>query len=193
MRRVVVAVVGALVVAGSLAVSATTGSGMPALTFAPGTPRDLRSLASDTWERFGEAFPARTDCMDPVELAGAWELRDRATYDPEDGLVTVRIPGTAPNLRASIVHEFAHHLEFTCAAHEDLRRRFLAAQGLPPDTVWFDGPSWERTPSEEFAEATVVLVVGRPGHLRIRVQPAALAAIREWAQGSHASAMTEST
>jgi hypothetical protein len=121
--------------------------------------------------------------VEAVRVVGAWKLPDRATYDPERQLVTVRVPGTAPNLRATLLHEFAHHLEFTCPEHRDLRPAFLAAQELSPSSPWFAGATWEATPSEQFAEATVELVLGRRhAHARVHMSPAALEAIRRWAR-----------
>ncbi len=154
----------------------------PALVLAEGVPRDVGDLAWATWIRFVDAFPARRSCLDPVTVAAAPKLDDRATYDPDRRLVTVRIPATAPALEASFVHEFAHHLEFTCADHETLRPSFLGAQGHSQDDSWFGGATWEETPSEQFAEATSSLVLGRRhSHFPIAIADRAVAVIRAWA------------
>jgi hypothetical protein len=152
------------------------------VAFVGETPADLRVLARDTWRRFAEAFAARHECLRPPVIRGAWELEDRATYSPASSRVAIRIPGTAGNLRATLVHEFAHHLEFTCPAQRALRSPFLVAQGLPEGTPWFDGATWEETPSEQFAEAAVEIVLGRrSSHSRIPVTAEALTAIQAWA------------
>jgi hypothetical protein len=155
----------------------------PQIAFVEGVPADLQALSASTWDRFTDAFAARWSCLPDVTVAAAWRLADRATYDPHRRLVTIRIPGTAPNLRATLVHEFAHHIEFTCPEQRRLRARFLAAQGLPPGTPWFGGATWERIPSEQFAEATVQAVVGRPSLPRVLVSSEALSMIREWGRG----------
>ena len=156
----------------------------PGIGFTATTPGDVRALASDAWARFLDAFPARWGCLPDVTVRGAWHLRDRGDYDPDRRLVTVRIPGTAPNLRATLTHEFAHHLDFTCPAAARLRTRFLAAQGLPRGQPWFRGRTWADTPSEQFAEATVRVILGRrPGHEVVAVRPAAVTAIRGWGAG----------
>jgi hypothetical protein len=176
MRRWVATV---LVVTTMLA--AARGPG-PAVAFADGVPADLRDLSRAAWDRFARAFPAHEDCLVPVMVDGVWDMDDRAAYDPDRRLVTVRIPGTAPNLEASLVHEFAHHLEFTCAAHRRLRAPFLAAQGWSRRAPWFDGPTWETTPSEAFAEGATEIVLGRrPAHARIHLSRGAMRAIRSWA------------
>lgn len=156
----------------------------PVVTVAADAPDDLRSLVLDTWAEFVDSFPARTSCMQPVTVEGAWILDDRATYDPRRRVIAVRVPATAPSLRASLVHEFAHHVEFTCPAHRQLRPGFLRAQGLSSDASWFSGRSWEETPSEHFAEAAAVFVLGeRPSNLRIAVSARALAVLSKWARG----------
>ena len=154
------------------------------LSITGGSPDDLRALIVQTWDRFVEVFPARRSCLAPVTVQGAWELDDRALYDPGRRLVTVRIPGTAPNLRDSLVHEFAHHMEFTCPEQRDVRVPFLAAQALPPSATWFEGVSWETTPSEQFAEAVVQVVLGPPAHPAVLIHPRSVALLRAWGRGN---------
>jgi hypothetical protein len=164
------------------ALQAHRAAGSPDVAIAEDVPQDLADLAQATWDRFAAAFPARRDCLAPVAVDGAWELDDRATYDPQRRLVRVRIPATAPSLEGSLVHEFAHHLEFTCRPQRGLRRAFRAAQGLPREARWWHGAAWERTPSEQFAEATTELVLGRRGtHVPVPVTDEAVQVIRDWA------------
>lgn len=154
----------------------------PAVTLASGMPDDLQHLVRQTWRRFVQAFPARAGCLEPLTVDGAWELADRARYDPARHVVQVRIPATAPNLEASLVHEFAHHLEFTCRRQIELRASFLLAQGFDRQVPWFDGGRWEQTPSEQFAEAVGEYVLGeRPAHARTTTTGAALRVIETWA------------
>jgi hypothetical protein len=162
--------------------AAVQGGGTSGLRFRGDVPGDVRALAAETWRRFEAAFPAHPECLRPPVFESAWELPDRGEYEPGSRAVVLRIPGTAPNLSATMVHEFAHHLEFTCPAQRELRPTFLAAQGFTPGTAWFDGATWERTPSEQFAEATVQYVLGeRAAHSPVVVSPNALGAIRRWA------------
>jgi hypothetical protein len=155
----------------------------PRILFASDVPTDLEALARSTWLQFTDGFPAWWRCLPDVRVSGAWELPVRADYQLRGRLVTIRIPGTAPNLRATLVHEFAHHLEFTCPQQRLLRSRFLAAQGLPPKTPWFRGPTWDRIPSEQFAEGTVWVVLGRSASSRVRLTPRAITIIRGWGRG----------
>jgi hypothetical protein len=157
--------------------------GAPDIAFSEGTPADLLRLASATWTDFLAAFPGRRHCLDPVTVAPAAELGDRAAYTPEGALVTVRVPGTAANLRASLVHEFAHHLDYTCPRVRRLRRLFLAGQGLDTTRPWFTGSTWEQTPSEQFADAAVEIVLGRTSRLRLHAREIALEEMRAWGAG----------
>jgi hypothetical protein len=99
-------------------------------------------------------------------------------------LVLVRAPGTAGNLEASLLHEFAHHVEHRCPMDAAFRRRFVDAAGLPAGTPWRGGERWDRIPSERFAEAAVALVLGEPPpHVLIRVSTGELRAVEAWAAG----------
>jgi hypothetical protein len=175
--------------AATLLIAATTaaavqGARPTGLRFRDDVPTDVRALAAATWARFEAALPGHPECLRPLTFETAWEFPDRGEYRPTDHVVVLRIPGTAPNLSATMVHEFAHHLEFTCTAQRRLRPSFLAAQGFPPGTAWFDGPTWERTPSEQFAEATVMVVLDtRAPHSPVVVSDDALTAIRAWGEG----------
>ena len=167
---------------GVLLVAACSGPSDPALVFGNDTPGDLEELSSTTFARFVEVFPAQADCIGTVTLEGARELDDRARYDPASASITIRIPATAPQLEISLVHELAHHLEFSCPTHPELRAGFQTEQALEGE--WFDGETWENTPSEQWATAVVELVLGRlDERARVNVSPAALAIVAAWAGG----------
>ncbi len=152
----------------------------PRIAFADGTPQDLQRLATSAWGDFIASFRRHQDCIDPVTVIPALRLGDRATYSQTDALVTVRVPGTAPNLRAALIHEFAHHLDYTCPRVRHFRRRFLAAQGLATTRPWGTGASWEQIPAEQFADAAVEIVLGRTSWLRLHAREAALQKMRAW-------------
>jgi hypothetical protein len=172
-------VIGAVAV--GAAVAATTGSG---LRFTDGTPDDLRAVASAAWQRFGDAVPACAGRLDGLTVGVAWELSDRARYEPDRDLVLVRAPGTAPNLEATLLHEFAHHAERRCAPTTEFRRRFTAAAGLPRATPWRGGGRWDAIPSERFAEAVMTFVLGHPpSHVLVHLHPGELRAVAAWAHG----------
>jgi hypothetical protein len=158
---------------------------MPTLGFKDTVPDDLRSLASETWQDLLDAHPAVANCIGSATLAAAWELDNRAEYQPDSAMIVIRVPGTAPNLRSQMVHEFAHHIEFTCPEQGELRSAFTHAQGFSGSTEWFDGETWETTPSEQYAEATVELVLGRrPHHGNIQISAQAADIVRRWASDS---------
>ncbi len=184
MRRAGVA--GAIVIASVAVVmavaAATSGSG---LRFTNGTPDDLRAVASKAWQRFSVAVPACAGRLDGLTVGVAWELPDRARYEPERSLVLIRAPGTAPNLEATLLHEFAHHAERRCPPGDAFRQRFTAAAGLPSGTPWRGSAPWEQTPSERFAEAVMRYVLGRPpSHVLVHLRPGELRAVAAWANGS---------
>jgi hypothetical protein len=152
------------------------------IRFTEKTPTDLRVVATHAWDRFTERFAGRSDCLGDLTVGVAWRLPDRARYEPEEGLILIRAPGTAGNLEASLLHEFAHHAEHRCLLDDVFRRRFVDAAGLPTGTPWRGGGSWDRVPSERFAEATVFLVLGEPPpHVLIRVGPDEVRAVAAWA------------
>jgi hypothetical protein len=176
---------GAIVVAAASTViavaAATSGS---ALRFTDDTPDDLRAVASGTWERFVDSVPACAGRLGQITVGVAWELPDRARYEPEQDLVLIRAPGTAANLEATLFHEFAHHAERRCDPGPAFRRRFTAAAGLPAGTPWRGSAAWDRTPSERFAEAVMTYVLGhRPPHVLVHLRPGELRAVAAWAQG----------
>lgn len=151
---------------------------------------DFRVLAMETWGQFLTIFQARTDCFGDVHLHAAYDLNSRATYEPDTATVTVRVPATPVMLQSALVHEWAHHIEFQCDAQQALRAAFLAAQGLPADTLWRpdDDPAhtpesaWATIPSEQYAEAAIELVLGRrqiPTTARVSLE--AVQVLAEWA------------
>ena len=169
----------------AVAFTAACGASSASLVFAEGTPSDLQDLGLEVWADFLEAFPNQAGCIGEVTLEGDWTLEgSRAYYLPEDAKVVLEIPATAPHLRHSLVHELAHHVEHACADHVELREAFLKAQNVPTDTPWFEGPSWEETPSEQYAEAVVRLVLSRPVmHYRLSLAPESIEAIKKWGGG----------
>ena len=142
--------------------------------------------------QFLTVFAARKDCFGPVTVKADWDLSERAVYDPKTAIISIRVPERKEFLQGALIHEWAHHIEFQCPAHEELRAPFLAAQGLPADTVWRSGGSvnlqsdeWVYIPSEQYAEATITLVLGsRPSGPMTRINLESVAVLREWAEGN---------
>lgn len=164
----------------------------PQLIVEESVASDFRAVAIATWAKFLTTFEARRDCFGDVRLRATRRLNSRAGYDPESAAVTVRVPATAALLEGALVHEWAHHLEFQCEAHQELRPGFLAAQGLPPDTPWrpdnnpagTPASAWANIPSEQYAEAAIELVLGRRQiPTGVQVRPEAVQVIGAWAAG----------
>jgi hypothetical protein len=183
-RKVVLGggILSAVALAGLVAFgAATAGSG---LRFTDETPEDLREVATDAWQRFVDAVPACADRLTGLTIGVAWGLPDRARYEPERALVLIRAPGTATNLEATLLHEFAHHADRRCAPSPAFRRRFTAEAGLPAGTQWRGRAAWDRIPSERFAEAVTTYVLGHPPpHVLVHLHPGELHAVAIWAQG----------
>ena len=169
----------------ALALAVSCGTAAPSMVFAEDTPQDLQELGLEVWDEFLAVFPNQVGCIGQVTLEGDWTLEgSRAYYLPDDAKVVLEIPATAAHLRHSLVHELAHHVEHACPDHAELRSAFLQAQNLPPGTPWFEGPSWEDTPSEQYAEAAVRLVLVRPVvNYRLSLTPEAIEAVRAWGGG----------
>jgi hypothetical protein len=164
----------------------------PRLLIDTSVDRDFSLLAQTTWGQFLEAFRAQTNCFGDVHLRAVYDLDSRAAYDPPTATVTVRVPGSAAMLSSALVHEWAHHVEFQCPAHEELRAAFLAAQELPSQTEWrpegipANTPEslWAEIPSEQYAEAAIAVVFGRRQvPTTVRVTPEAVSVLALWAAG----------
>lgn len=184
---IVVMVAVAVLISATLS-SCSQTSGPPELIIDESVANDFETLAIETWNEFLTVFQSRSGCFGDVHLHATRTLDSRATYDPDSATVTVRIPGTAAMLQSALVHEWAHHIEFQCNQHKTLRPVFIDALGLPPDTPWRPEVLPVNTsadmPSEQYAEATIVLVLGRrqiPNGVRITED--AIRAIEEWAAG----------
>jgi hypothetical protein len=182
-----------LILTGLLLGSASrTVAAAPRLIPDDSVARDLAAVADGAWDRFLGVFRARAGCFGDVRLAAATDLSSRAVYDPGAATVTVRVPAPAVMLQGALLHEWAHHVEFQCRAHTELRPAFLAAQGLPASAPWRTGAGpahtpesvWAGIPSEQYAEAVVELVLGRRQMpTTARVSPEAVRVIAAWAAG----------
>ncbi len=183
MKRAVIGLAAVLVAAlGGGAAWSALSEDDPALVIGKSVAADFAELAADAHARFVAASPAVAECMGSLRLEAADELDDLALYDQSSGVLFVRVPATAASLEASLVHEFAHHLEVVCESHQLLRPEFLATQGHPADTPWFGDVAWEERPSEQFAEAVVQVVLGsRSRHqLGLRLTPESVRLVEAW-------------
>lgn len=183
----VVTVVVAVLTSAALS-SCSQTSGPPELIIDESVAGDFETLAIETWDEFLTVFQARTSCFGDVRLHATRTLGSRAAYDPASATVTVRVPGTSAMLQSALVHEWAHHIEFQCNQHKSLRPAFLNALGLPPNTQWRPEVLPVNTsadmPSEQYAEATIVLVLGqRQIPNGVRITEDAIRVIEEWAGG----------
>ena len=167
--------------------------GRPQLILDASVASDLAVLAEDTWVQFMDVVEARSSCFGDVRLRASRTLEERAAYSPGTRTVTVRVPATKALLQSALVHEWAHHVEFQCRAHEELRDAFRRAQGLPLDVPWrWNGDTmevaagvWADMPSEQYAEAMVVLILGRRQITTAApVKEEAVRVIAEWAADS---------
>jgi len=152
---------------------------------------DFAEVITETWIQFLFAFAARSNCFGDVLVKADYDLADRAMYDPRTATVFVRVPERASILKGALVHEWAHHVEFQCEAHTEMRAAFIEAQGMPANTPWRskDGTTnilssdWASIPSEQYAETTIVVVLGkRPVLTNALITAEGVEVIRAWAQ-----------
>lgn len=140
-------------------------------------PDDFVAVVNGALAAADERLPRHRGCLTGFTVQPDWELDDRATYD--DGVISVRVPATAPRIEQSVIHELAHHLDATCPAVEDVRPLFQAAQQT--DAAWDRGPTWAETPAEQFAEAVSLVVLDRRRAGNVVVRSEALDVVSEWA------------
>jgi hypothetical protein len=187
-----------------IAVVALAGGVVPArqpqLIVGESVDADFEALALQTWDAFLAVFRMRQGCFGDVWLEATYSLDSRAGYDPDTATVTVLVPGTAAMLKSGLIHEWAHHVEFQCRAHEELQAAFLVAQNLAPGAPWRPAGTttnlttgeWADIPSEQYAEAVVELVLGgRPIPTGAHVSPAAIRVVEEWAMAQPTRATVE--
>lgn len=164
---------------------------MPWVIIDKSVAADFRLLIDETWVQFWRVFVARADCFGDVRIIADYDLADRAMYDPRTATVTVGVPERASILKGALVHEWAHHVEFQCDAHTEMRTAFIEAQGLAINTPWRleDGTTnilssdWANIPSEQYAEATIVLVLGkRTVWSQVPITAEGVEVISMWAQ-----------
>jgi hypothetical protein len=163
----------------------------PRLIIDASVDQDFSALIQEAWGQFLLVFAPRRDCIGDVLVKAEYDLVDRAQYDPQTATVSVRVPERASILKGALVHEWAHHVEFQCGAHTEMRAAFVEAQGMPANTPWRleDGTTnilssdWANIPSEQYAETTIVLVLGeRPVSTKAPITAEGIEVIRAWAQ-----------
>ncbi len=163
----------------------------PRLIIDASVDQDFSALIQETWGQFLLVFAPRRDCFGDVLVKADYDLVDRAQYDPQTATVSVRVPERASILKGALVHEWAHHVEFQCETHTEMRAAFIEAQGMPANTPWRleDGTTnilssdWANIPSEQYAETTIVVVLGeRPVSTKAPITAEGIELIRAWAQ-----------
>ena len=162
--------------------AATSGSG---LRFTDDTPDDLRAVASDAWQRFGDAVPACAGRLGGLTVGVAWELPDRARYEPDADAGARPGAGDRPEPRGDAPPRVRPPRRAPMRAE----RRVPAAVhggGRPParDPVAGQRDPWDRIPSERFAEAVMTYILGHPpSHVLVHLHPGELRAVAAWAHG----------
>ena len=163
----------------------------PRLIIDASVDQDFAAVIQETWGQFLLVFAARSDCFGDVRVKADYDLSDRAMYDPRTATISVRVPERAGILKGALVHEWAHHVEFQCEAQTEMRAAFIEAQGIPANTPWRleDGTTnilssdWANIPSEQYAETTIVVVLGeRPVSTKAPITAEGMEVIRAWAQ-----------
>jgi hypothetical protein len=173
----------------------------PRLIIDASVDQDFAAVIQKTWAQFLLVFAARSDCFGDVRVKADYDLSDRAMYDPRTATVSVRVPERASILKGALVHEFAHHVEFQCEAQAEMRAAFIEAQGIPADTPWrleegttnILSSNWANIPSEQYAETTIVVVLGeRPVSTKAPITAEGMEVIRAWAQKKNLACLSRS-
>lgn len=142
----------------------------------PAVEREVRATVAE----FVAVFGARRECIGGAELRLVRAVDDGdARYVGAEQLIEVEIPTSPRRFRESLVHELAHHVERACPDGADLRAEIMAATGA---TAWAGQARWERRPSELWAEAVVLLVLGERVRFErsVPVDEAVVDAARRW-------------
>ena len=186
MRMMVVLIVlVAAVVIGVIARLAAGDSSRPELVVDESVAADFAEVARADWDLFIAAFPALEDCIGRVTLVAEYTMDDRAKYHPETQIMAVRVPGPRVLLDRAVIHELAHHLEFSCTSQTEMRPVFLSALGRSGHD-WFGGAEWGLIPSEIFAEAVVEYVLDERGSVHTDlglIDQDAVDVVVDWATG----------
>ena len=166
---------------------------LPQLIIDESVNDDFETVAQETWFKFNNNFEAFHTCIGKVTLKAGVDLDDRAFYNPETREVTIRVPATRAILESALIHEWAHHLEYSCDAHKALRGPFLDVSGYPSDTPWrqvnlqsdLPASEWAQIPSEQYAETVVAMVLGhRSAPTNALVTKAGIELVEKWADGN---------
>lgn len=174
---------------------------IPRLIIDASVDQGFAAVIQETWAQFLLVFAARSDCFGDVRVKADYDLSDRAMYDPQTATISVRVPERASILKGALVHEWAHHVEFQCEAQTEMRAAFIEAQGMSANTPWRleDGTTnifssdWANIPSEQYAETTIVVVLGeRPVPSKVQVTTEGVEVIRMWAQKKNLACLSKS-
>lgn len=147
---------------------------------------DFAEVADAAWVAFVASFPALESCLGRITLVADYTLDDRAQYDSQSRTMAVRVPGSRVLLDRALVHELAHHVEFSCASQVEMRPAFLTALGRDGSEAWFEGAEWGLIPSEIFAEAVVEYVLDEPERVHTGIgliDQGAVGVVVRWANG----------
>lgn len=187
-RAVAVVLVGFAILATTPAVAQAVQTTPPPLTIAGDPTAEERVEITVQWERLMTRFPAAAGCVAPVTVEvvdsaeaawgggiqgiAAFYRRSRSTVYVEHGKVHAE----------HLIHEFAHHLDFSCGfGSGDLGRRFTAVQGFESGHDWVRGTGWSDIPAEHFAEAVVALL--GIDSVDLPITPSGLALVASFAAG----------
>lgn len=153
--------------------------GPPRVSYLDGTPGDVMALGDSTFADILETFPDQVGCLRDVTVAHSWDLGPEAGFY-QGNHIEIEVPNSRERIRRTYVHEFGHHLDANCSDAQ-LRSEFTSAMGHPDGTDWYsDGRPWHQRPSEQFAEAVVVVVGGSPTHTDMTLTVEAIRIVETW-------------
>lgn len=135
----------------------------------PSVPGDVKALAGSVWADFTDATDHLGKCLSSLQLSVDRDLGDRARYIPGESRVVLRIPGPAARLRQSLLHEFTHHLDYSCLENQEVREGFMEAVNM--EGPWLNADAGADAPAELFADAVALVLEQEEEFVRARALP----------------------
>lgn len=151
-------------------------------TGAPAGGAAVVASAVDAWER---AFAGRRECIEPASVGFERMSGRRGEYRTQERRVVLNPNRAVRTMGYTVIHELSHHAMISCELwlDEGFTAAFFAAQGIPADRSWYDySAGWGQAPSEQFAEAAVLVVQGWSNG-SAPVTPAGVDVVQAWLEG----------
>ena len=110
------------------------------LDILPRDPADWPDSLSDLRGGFADRLNVYRVMAHHPELLLAWKnFRNHVVGAKALGNEYCEVVILRTARRLGAVYEWAHHVEYQCSEHKDLRSAFMSAHGMSPTTQWSEG------------------------------------------------------